>query len=63
MRTHIVDATRELLATGAPASDPPTLDEVAASAGITSRQLRAYYTSVEAIRRELTSLPDRTTEM
>ncbi|QYN18914.1 hypothetical protein [Amycolatopsis sp. DSM 110486] len=58
MRTRILAAARDLLGACAPASDPPTLDEIAATAGITSRKLRAYYTSVEAIKRELASRSD-----
>jgi hypothetical protein len=48
MRTWITDTTRDLLA-HPPPGGPLTLDEIAACAVITTRQLRAYYGSVEAI--------------
>jgi hypothetical protein len=57
MRTRILDAARELYSAPDADSHPPTLDEVAATAGITARQLRAYYTSVTAIERDLTPPP------
>ncbi|WP_033292702.1 hypothetical protein [Amycolatopsis jejuensis] len=54
MRNQILRAARELLTAQSPVSLPPiTLDEIAAQAGITRDQLRAYYTSVEAIRTDL----------
>lgn len=56
MRTQILDSARELLtATSDPRLPPVTLDEIAAQAGITTRQLRAYYTSVAAIEADLHS--------
>lgn len=54
MRTQILRAARELLAAQSPKQLPPvTLDEIAAQAGITLRQLRAYYTSIAAIEADL----------
>ncbi|MFE3175943.1 hypothetical protein ACFXPA_12260 [Amycolatopsis sp. NPDC059090] len=54
MRDQILRAARELLTAQSLASLPPvTLDEIAAQAGITRSQLRAYYTSVSAIEEEL----------
>ncbi|WP_432854899.1 hypothetical protein ACQPXB_21160 [Amycolatopsis sp. CA-161197] len=51
MRRHILTAARDLL----PAIGSPTvtLDEIAASAGITLRQLHTYYTSITAIQHDL----------
>jgi len=55
MRDWIIDAARDLLATRpSPLQSPPiTLDEIAACAGISLRQLRTYYTSVAAIEADL----------
>lgn len=54
MRDQILRAARELLTADSAASLPPvTLDEIAAQAGITRDHLRAYYTSVSAIRNDL----------
>ncbi|GAA1020551.1 MULTISPECIES: hypothetical protein [Amycolatopsis] len=54
MRDQILRAAHELLTAQSPASLPPvTLDEIAAQAGITRTQLRAYYTSVAAIENDL----------
>lgn len=54
MRTQILRAARELLTAESPPHLPPvTLDEVAAQAGITRSQLRAYYTSITAIEADL----------
>ncbi|MBN9743606.1 hypothetical protein DMP23_21425 [Amycolatopsis sp. A1MSW2902] len=54
MRTLILRAARELLtAQSQPGLPPVSLDEVAAQAGITRSQLRAYYTSMAAIEADL----------
>ncbi|GAA3561027.1 hypothetical protein GCM10022222_51010 [Amycolatopsis ultiminotia] len=54
MRDQILRAARELLTADAPTSLPPiTLDEIAAQAGISRSQLRAYYTSIDAIQHDL----------
>ncbi|WP_329060439.1 hypothetical protein [Amycolatopsis sp. NBC_01480] len=62
MRTRILDAARDLYAAGHAVERRPTLDEIAATAGITTRQLRAYYTSVTAIERDLAPPPPPATE-
>jgi AcrR family transcriptional regulator len=54
MRTRILNAARDLYTARHAAERPLTLDEIAATAGITTRQLRTYYTSVAAIERDLT---------
>lgn len=61
MRDQILRAARELLTAQSSASLPPvSLDEIAAQAGITRAQLRAYYTSVSAIQQDLdTELDER----
>lgn len=59
MRTWISDTARDLL-DDPPPGGPVTLDEIAACAGITTRQLRAYYSSVEAIAADI---PARTRQM
>lgn len=48
MRTWITDTARDLL-DHPPPGGPLTLDEIAACAGITTRQLWTYYNSVEAV--------------
>ncbi|WP_033290464.1 hypothetical protein [Amycolatopsis jejuensis] len=54
MRTHILRAARELLTAQSPPSAPPVaLNDIAAQAGITLRQLRTYYTSIAAIETDL----------
>jgi hypothetical protein len=56
MQTWITDTTRDLLDHPLPGG-PLTLDEIAACAGITTRQLWAYYTSVEAIVADIPARP------
>lgn len=53
MRNHILHTAEELL---------PTLDEIAAAASLTTRQLRAYYTTPFAIYRDLTQAPPFTVD-
>ncbi|WP_372667987.1 hypothetical protein [Amycolatopsis kentuckyensis] len=58
MRTWITDTTRDLL-DHPPPGGSVTLDEIAACAGITTRQLRAYYGSVEAIVADIPPCPSQ----
>ncbi len=56
MRTCILAAAHDLLSQKSatkPEDTPRRLDEIAACAGITTSQLRAYYTSVYAIENDL----------
>ncbi|WIV60616.1 hypothetical protein [Amycolatopsis nalaikhensis] len=56
MQIWINDTARDLLDHPAPGG-PLTLDEIAACAGITTRQLWAYYNSVEAIVADIPARP------
>ncbi|MEA5366229.1 hypothetical protein VA596_42335 [Amycolatopsis sp., V23-08] len=62
MLTWITDTARDLL-DDPPPGGPVTLDEIAACAGITTRQLRAYYSSVEAIVADSADLPAHSTQV
>ncbi|MFJ7212659.1 hypothetical protein [Amycolatopsis sp. NPDC098790] len=59
MRTWITDTARDLI-DHPPPGGPVTLDEIAACAGITAHQLRAYYGSVEVI---VADIPTRPSQM
>ncbi len=62
MHTWITDTARDLLDGPSPGG-PVTLDEIAACAGITTRQLRAFYSSVEAIAADSADFPAHSTQV
>ncbi|MET8997240.1 hypothetical protein [Amycolatopsis sp. NPDC004169] len=62
MQIWITDTARDLL-NDPPPGGPVTLDEIAACAGITTRQLRAYYSSVEVIVAACADLPAHSTRV